>query len=441
MDLTRFYRMIRKSWVLLLSVTLVGAAVGAAAAFVLPATYTSTERLFIVFDLPANAEASERVQANNYAVQKAFSYVEVVTAPVVLDKVIADLGLNTTAKDLAEDVSASVPLNSAVISIAASAGNPDDAAVLATAISNAFVDYVVNTLESPSTGGAGPVHAVVLQPAIAPTRASGISPLAMIVVGAMLGLLIGLLVCFVLTLRDKRVHSSRDVAELGAEYLAGIPEAPRHSDGRYLAVRDTPSSAEADAFRRLRTRFVLAGERTPGAIAVASSIGGEGASTVAANLALAFAESGAAVALIDGDVRFGRQSDLVGTAAESVDAATAAPGAVAVIGIDPDPTTGGLTHGAFEATMATARRRFDVVIIDSAPVLQADDAQIVADLADRTLLVAASGRVDIAEVAAALDAVRGIGTVAGVILTRLPHRGLDADPAVAVPFHHEVART
>ena len=439
MDLTRFYRMLRKSWMLLLALTLVGASAGAVVSFLTPPTYSATERLFVSFEAPATAGAGDLVQANNYAIQKVFSYVDVVTTSAVLDAVIEELGLDTTAAELADDISATVPLNSVVIAITAEAANPEDAVVLATATSDAFTDYVVNTLESPIGGGPGPVKATVLQSAVVPDSPSSPSTITNIVVGGFVGLFIGFVVCFILAARDKRVHTRRELATLGVDYLAGIPESPRKAGPHYLTVRDAPSSSEAEAFRRLRTKLSLTGDAPTSTVAVMSSIGGEGASTVAANLALAFAEGGASVAIIDTDMRYGRQSDLLGTPAVPVEDAIglARPGRPVIVELIDVGDTGSLPQAALKDLLETLHMRFDIVVVDAPPVLQTDDAMVVADAVDRTLLVAASGRVDTAEVAAALDALRGIGTgVHGVVLTRLPGKGVDADPAVSVPFMH-----
>jgi capsular polysaccharide biosynthesis protein/Mrp family chromosome partitioning ATPase len=439
MDLTRFYRMIRKSWVLLVALSLIGASVGAVVAFLTPAAYSSTVRLFVSFEASATAAPGDLVQANNYAVQKVFSYVDVVTTSAVLEPVIEQLKLDTTPEELAPDITASVPLNSVVIAITASAANPQDAAVLATATADSFTDYVVNTLESPIGGGPGPVKATVLQPAVAPDQPSSPSTITNIVLGGFIGLFTGLVVCFILAMRDKRVHTRRELATLGVDYLAGVPESPRNAGPHYVALRDAPASAEAEAFRRLRTKLSLTGDDPSSTVGVMSSIGGEGASTVAANLALAFAEGGASVAIIDADVRYGRQSDLLGipavAPAEAIDRAHR--GQPVVVDLSQDSVTGNLSQAAFEDLLETLNLRFDVVVVDAPPVLQTDDAMVVADAVDRTLLVTSSGRVNITEVGAALDALRGIGKgVHGVVLTRLPGKGMDADPAVSVPFLH-----
>ena len=259
MDLTRFYRMIRKSWLVLVGLALVGGAIGAALAYITPPTYTASTRLFVSFDSPAASTSGDLVQANNFAIQKVFSYLEVIDSEAVLARVIQDLGLVETSTELADRIEATVPLNSVVLSLTAAAANPADAAVLSTAVADSFTDYVVNTLESPTGGGPGPVKVVVLQPAIAPLSPSAPSLLVNVAVGMFVGLFVGLLIVFFLTLRDKRLYTRTDLERLGLGYLGGLPEFPRRAGADYVALRDAPAAPESEAVRRLRTRLAITG--------------------------------------------------------------------------------------------------------------------------------------------------------------------------------------
>lgn len=442
MDLSRFYRVLIKSWTLLLALALVGAAAGAAVSYLTPSVYTSSERLFMSFEASASSTPGDLVQANNYAIQKVFSYVDVATSPVVLQGVIDTLSLSTTVEDLAEDISVSVPLNSIVIKISATAATPQDAATLAATTSSVFTDYVINTLESPAGGGPGPVRATILEPAIPPQLPSTTSTLASVVLGGLIGLIVATLACLVSTFRDKRVHTRREIESLGIPYIAGIPESPARTAIDSLAIRDRPDSAEAEAYRRVRTRISLVGDPTPRSIALMSSIGGEGASTVTANLALAYADGGARVAVLDADWRFGRQGELLGAPVDVAAATRTATEKVVVVIVPSASTSERPSLAALESAIRALEKTFDVVLVDSAPVLQADEALVVADIVDRTILVAASGRVDVAEVGAAVEQLRGLGSNAvGTVLTRVPERGMDADPALSVPTTHRARQS
>ena len=434
MDLTRFYRMIRKSWLVLAGLALVGGAIGALLAYVTPATYTASTRLFVSFDSPATSTSADLVQANNFAIQKVFSYIEIVGTEAVLAPVVEDLGLVETPAELSTRVAASVPLNSVVLSITASAESPADAVILSTAVADSFTDYVVNTLESPAGGGPGPVKVVVLEPAVAPTSPASPNLIANVAVGLFIGLFVGLLIIFFLTLRDKRLYSRADLERLGVAYLGGLPEFPRRAASDYVALRDAPEAAEAESVRRMRTRMSITGAPGKPIIGVVSSIGGEGASTFAANLAAAFVESGESVAVIDADVRGGRQGELLGIPARKREDVLANAGDARLVLIEAaaESRSGDLDKDELDRTLSALAKAFDVVIIDAPPVLRSDDALLVAHSADRCILVTASGRVDVVEVDAAVEALRGIDApLVGGVVTYVPARGLDADPAIS----------
>ncbi|MDY0910378.1 Wzz/FepE/Etk N-terminal domain-containing protein [Microbacterium sp. CFBP9034] len=438
MDLTRFYRMLKKSWLVLAGLALVGGAIGAVAAYATPASYTATARLFVSFESPATATSGDLVQANNFAIQKVFSYVEVVDSPAVLGRVVEDLGLAVTPAQLAMSVSATVPINSVVIELSASAANPADATELVTATADSFTDYVVNTLESPAGGGPGPVKIVVLQPAVDPLAPSSPNLITNVAVGIFVGLFVALLIVLLLTLRDKRLHSRADVERLGLGYLGGVPEFGRGADADHLALRDAPDSPEAEAVRRLRTRLALTADSGRTVIGVVSTIGGEGASTLAANLAASFVESGSCVAVLDADVQYGRQRDLLGIPTRTRDEALVDAGESKIVLVDAlaDARSGDLDQEDFALSVSALAQAFDVVIVDSPPVLRSVDSLIAVVAVDRCLLAVASGRVDTAEVASAVETLRGIGaSLEGAVLTRVPRAGMDADPAVAVTPH------
>lgn len=436
MDLTRFYRMIRKSWLVLAGLALAGGAIGAVIAYITPPTYSASTRLFVSFDSPATSTSGDLVQANNFAIQKVFSYIEVVDTEAVLGPVIADLGLADSTDELSGRVAATVPLNSVVLSLTAQADNPTDAALLSTAVADSFTDYVVNTLESPSGGGPGPVKVVVLQPAAIPLSPSSPSLITNVAVGIFAGLFAGFLLVFLLTLRDKRLYSRVDLERLGVGYLGGLPEFPRRASPDYVALRDAPAAPEAESVRRIRTRLAITGSAKKPIIGIVSSIDGEGASTFSANLAAAFVEGGESVAVVDADVREGRQRELLGIPARTRDDIIDNVGDARLVLLEAaaESHSGDLDKDELDRTLAKLSQAFDVVIVDAPPVLRSDDALLVAHSADRCILVAASGRVDLPEVESAVEALRGIDApLLASVVTHVPLRGIDADPSI--PAH------
>jgi Mrp family chromosome partitioning ATPase/capsular polysaccharide biosynthesis protein len=145
------------------------------------------------------------------------------------------------------------------------------------------------------------------EPARPPGTADGFGLVAKTVFGFALGLLFGVGAAFALSALERRIRWSGDVEKLyGKPVLAQVPHArlPTRKKGRFRFTRDL-----VESFRTLRTNLYMLGRKDSGdddparTILVTSAVGGEGKSTVVRNLALAYSEAGARVAVVDADLR------------------------------------------------------------------------------------------------------------------------------------------
>jgi succinoglycan biosynthesis transport protein ExoP len=131
-------------------------------------------------------------------------------------------------------------------------------------------------------------------------------PMHGFLLGGLLGGILGLGLAFLAEALDPRVRSEEEIEEaLGLQLLGRVPRPPRRlRDLNGLAMRDDLEGEHAEAFRKLRTTIDFANIE-PGArtIMVTSARPREGKSTTIANLAVAIARSGRRVALIDLDLR------------------------------------------------------------------------------------------------------------------------------------------
>jgi len=125
--------------------------------------------------------------------------------------------------------------------------------------------------------------------------------------GLMLGIVLGVGLAFGVEALDTRVRSANEVGErLGMPQLARVPPPSKTfaRDDRLVMIAQ-PTGTNAEAFRMLRTNLDFATLESDGArtILVTSAVEGEGKSTTAANLAVAEARAGRRVALVDLDLR------------------------------------------------------------------------------------------------------------------------------------------
>ena len=442
MELKRLVRILRKRWILIVAFILLGVVGGAAAALLTPVQYQASTRVFVAPQIQNGSTPGDLVQGNNFVVQKLPYYLDVATSPRVLDPVIASLGLDESAVNLAERVTATSQPGSAVIELRALASTANAAQQLAQAVSESFTDVVINQLEKPADGGASPVTVGVLNPAVVPDNPAVPQLYLNLAVGLLIGLLIGLVTAFILGLLDRRIYNRDDIERLTVvPVLGGIPLEARANP---IISPDGAPTARAEAFRVLRTNLEFAdadaGRRS---LVVTSSVSGEGKTTTLVNLAIVLAESGATVAVIDADLRTPRLADYLGLDAEhgltdvllgdvQLKESLQSWGAQhpltvlssGKIATNPSELLGSTAMGTVLDVLSSS---YDYVLLDAPPVLAVTDAAVLSRWTGGTILVVGANRVREPELLAAFDALEAVGTTPlGVVLAMVPTRGPDA---------------
>lgn len=444
MELTRIARIIRKSWILVVSFLLVGILGGALAAILTPVQFSTSTRLFVAVQIAAGSTSGDLVQGNNFAAQKVLSYLDVATSPRVLNPVIESLGLDDTAEELAEDVTATVEPASVIIEIAALSDTAESAAELSAAVAASFSDVVVNQIEAPADGSASPVKVEVLQPAV-PSEYPEFPQVPLnLALGAALGLMAGLVVAVSIGLSDRRIHGRADIERVTDVPVLGAITVDPQAQKRPLVVAQQPRSIRAEAYRTLRTNleFVGVNDRAR-TVVITSALTGEGKTITLANLAIALTDSGSTVALIDADLRVPRLAELMGVegAVGLTDVLIGRAKLADVLQpwgrtdrlvvlpagrIPPNPSEllGSIPMAELLESLAAD---YDYVLIDAPPVLPVTDAAVIGRLTAGTLLVAAANMVTEQELLAAVRALETAGiTPLGIVATMLPTRGPDA---------------
>jgi capsular exopolysaccharide synthesis family protein len=174
-----------------------------------------------------------------------------------------------------------------------------------------------------------------------------------------------------------------------------------------VTLQRRPSMA-AEAFRTVLTSILFSGENgsRPRILAITSPGPGEGKTTVTSNLAVALAEIGRKVLLIDADLRrpriqsiFRIESDtgltdllrLPAMEKEKVDAAVVQTAVPNLFALPSGPSTSAAASLLFSPRLAEMLARFkeeyDTILIDTPPTLQMPDARVVGRLSDAVLLV------------------------------------------------------
>jgi capsular exopolysaccharide synthesis family protein len=277
----------------------------------------------------------------------------------------------------------------------------------------------------------------VVTPAQAPLSPSSPKPVQDAFLGLIAGVILGLAVAFLRDSLDDAV-SSKDTAEhlTNAPMLAAVPMVTswRKRDRPLVVSLARPSSPATEAFRSLRTSLQFArAEHELRTILVTSPTASEGKTSTLANLGAVFAQAGQNVLMVSCDLRKPRLGQFFGID-ESAGLTTAilgedlvenlicrAPGTENLWLLPSGPTPPNpaeLLNGArSQQIFAALRDRFDLVLIDSPPLLPVTDAAVLAKDADATLLVVAAFRTKSGDLLRASEKLAQVNArVVGVVL-------------------------
>jgi capsular exopolysaccharide synthesis family protein len=364
---------LRRRWWLIVLGVVVGVAAAVVALQIVPKTYTSTA-LVQVKDIGDNgAVANGRTSSTLNLDTEA----QLVTSNAVAGRARALLNVQTSARDLAKQVSVTVPPNTSVLSIGFSAASSSDAQAGAQAFADAYLANRKDSAEGDLEAQAGAIRdqikdlqgqladsnkrlatlskgspersseeatnrslesqirdlnsqltplvgqkinpGTIITDAQVPLSASNPSPKILLGSGLLAGLLAGALGAFAVDRRDKRIRERKDLERLGLDTMTGTVAVP--------AIRDAGSvqgfGPGAEVLRQLRNALLAQMPRRSGTVIVAGASDANAASAVSVSLAVTIARSGSKVVLLS--------ANTVRCAVEQAFGAVGRPGLVDVL--------------------------------------------------------------------------------------------------------------
>lgn len=236
---------------------------------------------------------------------------------------------------------------------------------------------------------------------------------------------------------DETITSPLDITvHLGTSYLGTIPNLPEEGlspTQAALYTRDNPRSLVAEAMRALRT---VLDRNSPNGRArrlmITSAMIGEGKTDTTVRLALAFARAGRQVAIVDGDLRRPRQHKAFGIATKEPGLTDALLGGevldfmrdtgvdgvhLLTAGTGDTSVTELLGSERMDAVLSRLETVYDVVLVDTPPILLTADPGIVSHLVEGVVVVVRSRKVARGAVRHAISALQKVGApILGVIL-------------------------
>lgn len=439
MELSDYIRILRKSWLAIVIATLLGLAAAAGYSLTRTPMYESQSVVFV--QSQAGSTVTELQQGSSFAQSRITTYVSLVREPVVMNPVITQLGLDTSADDLAENVKSSSPLNSTLIQITVQDPDPVMAADIANAL-GASLAAAVERIDTPAGQDQSAIKLTRVRDAAAAYAPVSPNIPLNLALGLLVGLAIGIGIAVLRSVLDNRVRSPRDVEELTDRPLIGaIPLDPKAKE-RPLIIQADPLNPRSEAFRSLRTNLQFLEMDGGHTFVITSSIPTEGKSTTTLNLAIALADSGKRVALVDTDLRKPKVAEylgieggtgltdvLIGRAKVSDVLLPWGNRSMYVLPagkIPPNPSEL-LGSARMQKLLDALAEEFDVVLCDAPPLLPVTDAAVLSRVTSGAIMAVAVGRTTTHQLQGALDALATVGAkVAGVVLTMVPTKGADA---------------
>jgi capsular exopolysaccharide synthesis family protein len=449
MNFGEMVRALRSGWWMPALGLLLGGLVAAAVTVVTTPVYTSHTQLFV--STTDSSSTAEAFQGNQFAEKRIASYAELLTSQELAARVVAELGLDLTPGELASRIDAAPVSGTVVLDVSVTDPSPVAAQRIARTVADQFIAAVAE-LETPAGSLTSPVRVTVFGAADLPRSPSAPQPVLDLAVGLVIGFGLGAVTAVVRARLDRSLKDPDEVADLAGAPVIGLVLRDDELEERHRVDLES-SSRSAEAYRHLQTNLqFLDVDTPPRVLMVSSAMPSEGKTTVAVNLALALADAGQRVALIEADLRRPRVTSYLGLVngvgltnvltgrvrAEEV-AQPYGDGDLVVIGAGPSAPNPAqlLASGAMRALLEQLRESHDYVVLDAPPLLPVADATGLAVLADGVLLSVRHGSTTREQLQRTRDTLDRVGArTVGAVLNIVPARD---DVSVAYGYSSEYA--
>jgi capsular exopolysaccharide synthesis family protein len=431
MDLQQYLHAVRTNWWAVALPVVFAVAIGAFVASRAEPQYRASVTFFVATsNQPAGQSA---VQGDEFAQRRVNSYLGLLSTDRLANKVIDESGLDLAPSQIKRMMGADSDVDTLLLTATVTHESQELVERVAQAVSSEFVD-LVDEVENRGSGRPAVQLEVVSGPNVTKVPAQRAVAIG---VPAAIGLVAGLGLAWLLEVRDKTIRSEAQLRELEqAPVLGMVPfdrrlrEGPR---GRRVAA----SSAGLEAFRQLRTNLEFIDVGSPVQIlVVTSSVAEEGKTTTAINLAAALVAANRRVLIVEADLRrptlddhfkvrgsVGLTDVIVGRG--ELEAAMQPVGVNGLMllpsgKLPPNPSEL-LGSDAMVQLLERLRDRFDVVVVNTPPLLPVTDAAVLSAHADGVLVVVRAGRTTRQQLTLAMRTLNAVGArVLGTVLNMAP---------------------
>lgn len=369
----------------------------------------------------------EEVMANSKLVP---TFSELIKSSNIVRQVISNLGIEMDEGYLKSHITVTDVEDTEVIKITVSTEDAETSAKVANEIAKVFIEWVkeVYKLEN--------IH--VVDVAEASNEPLSINYKKYIIVFTFIGMVISVAYVFIVNMYDTTIKKPEDIEEeFDTHALSTIPLNKTKEKKELITVSNSKSPI-SEIFKTLRTNIqFMEGRENLKTILVTSVLQGEGNSWVASNLAVAFAQTGKKVVIVDADMRNGRQHSIFGLSPKSglsnylsgkeedlkkylqkteIENLYLIP--AGEVPVNPSEL---LVSEKMTSLLDKLKEYADIVIVDGPPSQLLTDSLIVTRLVDTTVIVAACKKTKKEDLKKLINNIKNVGgNIAGVVLNKVP---------------------
>lgn len=352
------------------------------------------------------------------------TYSEVIKTNNLVTKALKEHNINLKSEAVLSALTALPRQDTQIIEIRYESSDKLLAGNVVSAITDEFVEISQDLISN------GTVK--IIEDVIIPPKPTNINKKLNTAIGLMLGFIISFSIIFLLELLDNTFKTKEKLERImDAPTIGVIPSDAkilRKGESSSLIVEQKPKSIFAEAYRTIKTNIEYSlSEKQIQTILITSANLQEGKSTVAANLGLTFAENEKTVIIVDCDFRnpslhqkFNLHNDhglsdiiIDKKSVEIVIQKYNENLYILSSGNLTEKPASTLSSKAMNDVLIALKKKYDVIILDSAPIKAVTDAQILSTKVDGTLIVVRAG---ITHIESALEAKNLINKVGGTLI-------------------------
>lgn len=454
MEVRDYLKILRRRWVSILVIALLGAGLAAGLTALQTPQYASNARLFVT---TSDADDSTLLQGGQFSAQRVKSYADLVSSRELANRVKADLGLDVDADVLAEKVSAEVVVDTVNLELTVTDPDASEAQRIAQSYAEQLTD-LVRELETPPGQAQAPIKATIVDAASFSEAPVSPKPERNIALGLVLGALIGFGLAVLRSAVDTRITSAEDLTATVDEPILGAIGFDPDAKATPLVSSISSHAPRAEAFRVLRTNLQFVDvDKQHKMYVVSSAVPSEGKTSTSLNLAISLAQAGVRTLLVEGDLRrpraalrlgiddaIGVTNVLVGSVSWSDAVLTHEETGLDFLAAGPVPPNPAelLQSNAMHDLLDELRQKYDVVLIDAPPLLPVTDAALLAAAADGAILVVRHGKSTRDQVAHAVERLEAVDAeLTGLVLNMVPAKSTGHGYGYGYGYAPDVAGT